>query len=177
MTGTSRLASVAVLFVLLLSQNVWAQSAASKPAAPPTVDPVLAELRALRADLQQTAATEILAQLLWAQMQSYDGQIREMAGELMELRRAASADGTEENRLRAFTQLQDALKDDRLPAMVRTDMDTRSAELAQSSQSGRVQTAREAQLQEGKRTAQAAWKELYGQLEQIHRELMRKAGQ
>jgi hypothetical protein len=72
-------ASVLAVIFAVLSAPAFAQAPASRPA---TMDDVVAEIRALRADMQKTAEASVRAQLLVARLQVQEQRIASLAREL-----------------------------------------------------------------------------------------------
>ena len=169
--GVLRAAS-AIVVTAGLAAAVGAQSA--RPAA--TLDDLLAETRALRADVNRAVAVGVRAQLLATRLSLQEQRIRTVGDRITEAQRAlAGAASERRTRVAHLTQLQDLRRVGNLPAGQVDgveEMVTRLNQDVEQSTSD-VQALRDAE-QELRRTLSAEqnlWGEISSRLDELERSL------
>jgi chromosome segregation ATPase len=142
-------------------------------------DPLLAEVRALRAELNQAAGTSIRTQLLVARLQLQEQRINNAAKQLEETRtQLATTPGGLLQIQQELQQLDEQSRDPNTPVERRREIDravsdTR-ARLADFQRQIAALTDRESLLAATLASEQSRWLELNGRLDDIERELAQR---
>jgi len=147
---------------------------------PSSNDPLLAEVRALRAELGQAAGTSIRTQLLVARLQLQEQRVTNAARQLEETRaRLTSMPGAVLQIQQELQQLDDQLRDQNTPLERRREIDRAVAEtkarLADVQRQAAELSDRESSLAASLASEQGRWIELNGRLDEIERDLAARA--
>ena len=111
---------VVALLTLVVAGAAFGQSQRS----PATLDDLLAELRGLRADLNQSSSSTLRTQLLVARLTLQEQRINALAGQLDEARRALnSKQGDPESPVIRLKRFEDAMQTPTGPPVAQVEMD------------------------------------------------------
>ena len=160
--------------------GVLALVAGTAGQAPSSNDPLLAEVRALRAELSQAAGTSIRTQLLVARLQLQEQRVTNAARQVEETRtRLALMPGSLLQIQQELQQLDDQSRDQNTPVERRRDIDRAVAEtkarLADLQRQAAELTDRESSLSATLASEQGRWIDLNGRLDEIERDLTQRA--
>jgi hypothetical protein len=165
------LAAIAGLVTIAAGQAANPQAPAANPG-----DPLLAEVRALRNDLNQAAGASIRTQLLVARLQLQEQRTNTVARQLSDVQAQISTSGLAPmaSRMRQLeTMLRGALSEEE-----RTSAEQEMTELKVSMEDAQRRAdalaAQEASLTNAFGTEQARWLELSERLDQIERDIARR---
>jgi hypothetical protein len=169
-----KIASAAVVGLLSIAASQAANT--QPPPSPNPADALLAEVRALRNDLNQAAGTSIRTQLLVARLQLQEQRTNTVARQLSDVQAQISTTGIAPmvSRLRQLeTMLRGPLSEEE-----RTSADQEMVELKVAMEDAQRRTdalaAQEASLSNAFGTEQARWLELSERLDQIERDIARR---
>jgi predicted nucleic acid-binding Zn-ribbon protein len=158
--------------VIVLVAGLAGQSAS-------TNDPLLAEVRALRAELNQAAGTSIRTQLLVARLTLQEQRINAVAKQLadVQLQRTGNDGGLAQMSAR-IAQLEEANRSNATTAEMRRQFDGEIMELkapmTQMRQRSQELSAQEATLSGQLASEQARWIDFNSRLDEIEREMRDK---
>jgi len=147
---------------------------------PSSNDPLLAEVRALRAELGQAAGTSIRTQLLVARLQLQEQRVTNAARQLEEARmRLAAMPSSLLQIQQELQQLDDQTRDQNTPVERRRDIDRAVAEtkarLADLQRQAAEMTDRESSLAATLASEQGRWIDFNSRLDEIERDLAARA--
>ena len=169
-----KIAFAAVVGLITIAAS---QAATTQPPPPPGGDALLAEVRALRSDVNQAAGASIRTQLLVARLQLQEQRINTVARQLSDVQAQISATGlgTMATRMR---QLENMLRNGALPQDERTSAEQEMAELRVSMEDAQRRSdalaSQEATLTNAFSAEQSRWLELSQRLDQIERDITRR---
>ena len=175
-THRSKQSAIVTLLVGLLAAGVVVAHSAQQSSRASSPDEIVAELRALRADVRETGAATIRAQLLVGRLQLQEGRINNVAWQLAEVRRLlADHEAKKAKPLASLKRAEDGI------AKGVTGFDlaiaTARAELARIEQEEQPLRAQEAQLARQLNAEQQRWTEFNSQLDQLERTLAKSERQ
>ena len=176
--STVRRAALGIALAAIAGLVTIAAGQAANPQAPPPApgDPLLAEVRALRTDLNQAASASIRTQLLVARLQLQEQRINTVARQLSDVQAQISASGLAPMVAR-MRQLETMLRGS-LPQEERTSAEQEMTELRVAMEDAQRRAdalaAQEATLTNAFGTEQARWLELSERLDQIERDIARR---
>ena len=170
------LATITFLLVGLGCMGIARALHAQSTPATLTSDPLLAEVRGLRADLHQAAGASIRAQLLVARLQLQEQRITVLSGQLVDVRRQLAGKQSEVVPLaEGVRRLEEALLNpSRDPAQQRdleANLAGRKTALAQLQREVAQLRAQEAELLNHITNEQNRWSDFNTRLDQLEREL------
>jgi len=168
-----------VLAVASVTVGLAALAAGQAATQPPAAggDALLAEVRAIRADLANAASASIRTQLLVARLQLQEQRINTVARQLSDVQSQLSSTGisTMTTRMR---QLETMLRNGALPQEERTSAEQEMTELKVAMEDTQRRadalTAQEATLTNAFSAEQSRWLELSQRLDQIERDIARQ---
>ena len=171
----TRIFAAVLLIVLVYAGIVTALHAQSTPATL-TNDPLLAEVRGLRADLHQAAGASIRAQLLVARLQLQEQRIAVLSGQLAEIRRQLTAKQAEVTAgSEQVKRLEEALRGSSMSTEQRSEVDSHMPYVKASLAESRRQEARlrsqENDLVNQIATEQGRWTDFNNRLDDLERQL------
>jgi chromosome segregation ATPase len=166
------LSAVVIVATAGLAGAVGAQTA--RPAA--TLDDLLAELRALRTDINQVTAAGIRAQLLATRLSLQEQRIRAVADQMAQAQRTLGTAASERSAQSThLQQLEDLRREGNVPSAQMSAFDAMLTRLRQEvAQAGfEEQTLRrgEQDLRKALATEQGAWMDFNARLDELERSL------
>jgi chromosome segregation ATPase len=147
---------------------------AQRPAA--TTDDLLAEVRALRSDVNQAAGASVRMQLLIARLQLQEQRIHNLGTQLTDVRRQLGAmEGQIKGGIAEISRMEEVAQSPSTPQPERLALDHELEELkAQMAQAARDEQAlrlREGELASALSAEQGRWMDLNGRLDDLERAL------
>ena len=167
----TKLAVIAVGIIALAAATAGQSTSAS--------DPLLAEVRALRAELNQAAGTSIRTQLLVARLQLQEQRVTVIAKQLsdVQLQRTSNDAGVAQMSAR-LKQLDEASRNPSTPADARQqqerEMEAMKGPAAMMRQRSAELSGQEAQLSGQLASEQSRWTDFNSRLDEIEREIREK---
>jgi hypothetical protein len=142
----------------------------------PPPDPLLAEVRALRAELNQAASSSIRTQLLVARLQLQEQRINLVAGKLNEVRQLLTIkESAQLPIVEGIKHMEEELRAPTATAEQRTAIEEqlpeRRARLAQFQREERQHRAQEIELAAQLATEQGRWLDFNARLDELERQL------
>jgi hypothetical protein len=158
-TRVLRGALIGLAMAIVAGGVLAAQSKATKPAVSGSSDQLVAEVRGLRAEIQQAAAASLRAQILVGRLQLEEQRINVMTSQLNEVRRARVA---QEAVLTKATEAAKNLVREQDRARARAELESAQRE------ADRLRTE-EATLLEQVKTEQRRWLDFSARLDELER--------
>jgi hypothetical protein len=169
-----KIAFAAVVGLLTIAAS---QAATTQPPPASPADALLAEVRALRNDLNQAAGASIRTQLLVARLQLQEQRINTVARQLSDVQAQISATGVPMMATR-MRQLENMLRNGALPEDERASAEQEMTELKVSLDDAQRRAdalaTQEATLTNAFSAEQSRWLELSQRLDQIERDITRR---
>ena len=144
-----------------------------------TSDPLLAEVKALRAELNQAAGTSIRTQLLVARLQLQEQRINTIAKQLSDVQaqRTSNDFGVAQMTAR-IKQLEESSREGSMPADARKGLEQEAqslkAPMNQMRQRSQELSTQESALSGQLASEQSRWMDFNGRLDEIEREIREK---
>ncbi len=153
---------------------------AAQTATPPgstnsPIDQLLAEVRGLRAEVNQAASASVRAQLLVARLQLQEQRINVLAGQLAETRRRITT--LESGQTQAASQLKDLEDYSRNVNLVpeqQKDIEMMKAQLAQTQREEQQLRMQETELSNQLTAEQGRWIDFNARLDELERQLLNR---
>jgi chromosome segregation ATPase len=139
-------------------------------------DPLLAEVKALRAELNQAAGTSIRTQLLVARLQLQEQRINTVAKQLTDVQAQRTGNDFGLTQMAArIKQLEESGRDGSMPADARKGLEQEAqsmkAPMNQMRQRSQELSAQESTLSGQLASEQSRWMDFNGRLDEIEREI------
>ncbi len=166
------IASSAVIAGITISA---AQTATPSGSTNSPIDQLLAEVRGLRAEVNQAASASVRAQLLVARLQLQEQRINVLAGQLAEVRRLITAAESGQTRMaNQLKSLEDSSRSENLVPEQQKDIEMMKAQLAQTQREEQQLRMQETELSIQLTVEQGRWIDFNARLDELERQLLNR---
>jgi chromosome segregation ATPase len=170
-----RLFAIASLAVIAGITIITAQTATSSGSTNSPIDELLAEVRGLRAEVNQAASASVRAQLLVARLQLQEQRINVLAGQLAEVRRLITAAESGQTQMaNQLKSLEDSSLSVNLVPEQQKDIEMMKAQLAQTQREEQQLRMQETELSTQLTAEQGRWIDFNARLDELERQLLNR---
>jgi chromosome segregation ATPase len=170
-----RLFAIASLAVIAGITIITAQTATPSGSTDSPIDQLLAEVRGLRAEVNQAASASVRAQLLVARLQLQEQRINVLAGQLTEVRRLiTAAESGQTHMANQLKSLEDSSRSGNLVPEQQKDIEMMKAQLAQTQREEQQLRMQETELSIQLTAEQGRWIDFNARLDELERQLLNR---